>query len=66
MGQVSGIGKSINEYRNLVGKLARNKPLRKPKHRWKHNIKTDLKKTGLVGVRFEAGVTWLGIEPGFD
>jgi hypothetical protein len=33
-------------YRILVGKLEGKRPLGRPRHRWEHNIQTDLKVVG--------------------
>jgi hypothetical protein len=35
-----------NEYKILFGTPKRNRPLRRPRHRWEDNIKMDLSETG--------------------
>jgi hypothetical protein len=35
-----------NAYKILVGKLKRKRPLGRPRHRWEHLIRRDLKKIG--------------------
>jgi hypothetical protein len=42
-----------------VGKPARNRPFRRPKHKWEDNIKMDVSKLGLGAW---TGMIWLGIE----
>ena len=37
---------SRNAYRGLVGKPEGKKPLGRPRHRWKDNIKIDLRDVG--------------------
>jgi hypothetical protein len=44
-----------NAYRLLVGKPERKRPLRRPKRRWRNNIKMDLLEIGL-GV-----LDWIGL-----
>jgi hypothetical protein len=39
-------GEKRHAYSILVGKPEGMRPLGKPRHRWMHNIKTDLKETG--------------------
>jgi hypothetical protein len=46
-GQVAQMGEKRNTYRILVGK----KPLGRPRHRWKDNIKTYLRQNGVVWTR---------------
>jgi hypothetical protein len=46
------MGKERNEYRLLVGKLERNKPLRIPRRRRVDNIKMDLGEIGWYGVNW--------------
>jgi hypothetical protein len=41
--QVACVGDMRNIYEILIGKPEENRPFRKPKHRWKDNIKLDLK-----------------------
>jgi hypothetical protein len=42
-GHVARMGEMRNEYKILVGKLERKKPLGRPRCRWKGNIKMDLR-----------------------
>jgi hypothetical protein len=44
------MGDKSNEYRMLVGKPERNKPLGRSRRRWVDNIKMDLRETGWYGV----------------
>jgi hypothetical protein len=44
------MGKRRNVYRVLVGKPEGKRPLRRPKSRWKDNIKMDLQKVGGGGM----------------
>jgi hypothetical protein len=37
-----------NEYGLLLGKPEGKRPLRRCRHRWEDNIKTDIRKIGLV------------------
>jgi hypothetical protein len=37
-------------YRALVGKPEGNRPLGRPRHRWKNNIKMDLQEVGCWGM----------------
>jgi hypothetical protein len=37
------MGEMRNSYKILVGKLEGNRPLGRPRHRWKGNIKMDLR-----------------------
>jgi hypothetical protein len=48
-----GMGEMRNEYKILVGKPERKRPLRRSRHRWEGNIKMDLMEVGL-------GV-WIGL-----
>jgi hypothetical protein len=41
---IAGMGKNTNAFSILVGKPERKRPLGKPRHRWKSNIKMDLKR----------------------
>jgi hypothetical protein len=40
-------GEKMHEYRALVGKPEGKSPLRMPRHRWKDNIKMDLREIEL-------------------
>jgi hypothetical protein len=42
---ITGMGEKRNAYRILVRKPERQRPLGRPRHRWKDNIKMDLKET---------------------
>ena len=44
------MGKSRGVYRVLVGKPEGMRPLGRPRHRWKDNIKMDLKEVGCEGM----------------
>jgi hypothetical protein len=45
--QAACIGKERNAYNILLGKHEENKQLGRPRHRWRDNIKMDLKDIGL-------------------
>jgi hypothetical protein len=45
-GHVLWKGEKRNVYRILVGKLERNRPLGRPKRRWVHHMKVDLREIG--------------------
>ena len=49
-GLVASMGEDRGAYRILVGKPDGNRPLGRPKHRWKNNIKMDLQEVGCVGM----------------
>ena len=49
MGHVACMGESRGLYRVLVGKPERKRPLGRPRHRLKDNIKTDLKEVECEG-----------------
>jgi len=49
-GYVSHTGKMRNAYKVLLGKPEGKRPLRRPEHKWEHNIRIDLRKTGWKGV----------------
>jgi hypothetical protein len=40
------MGAKRNAYRTLVGKPEGKRPLRRPRHRWKDNIRMDLREIG--------------------
>jgi hypothetical protein len=44
------MGEGRGRYRVLVGKPGGKRPLRRHRHRWKYNIKTDLQEVGYVGM----------------
>jgi len=43
---VARMGEMRNAYKILVGKLEGKRPLGRPGHRWKDNIRMDLKEKG--------------------
>jgi hypothetical protein len=45
-GHVSGTGEMINAYKILDGKPEGKRPRGRPRYRWKHNIKMDLREIG--------------------
>jgi hypothetical protein len=47
---VAQMGEKMNVYRILVGKPKGKRPLGRPRHRWVHNIKMDLREIGWGGV----------------
>jgi hypothetical protein len=47
---VARMGERRGIYRGLVGKSEENRPLGRPRRRWKDNIKTDLEEVGCGGV----------------
>jgi hypothetical protein len=49
-GACSTHGKNRNAYRVLVGKPEGKRPLRRPRRRWKGNIKMDLSEIGWSGM----------------
>jgi len=49
-GHVARMGEKRGVYRVLVGKCEGKRPLGRPRHRWKDNIKTDLQGVGCWGV----------------
>jgi len=49
-GHVACMGKRRGVYRVLMRKHERKRPLGRPKHRWKDNIKMDLQEMGLGGM----------------
>jgi hypothetical protein len=46
-GHVARMGEGRGVHRVLVGRLEDKRPLGRPMHRWKDNIKMDLKETGI-------------------
>jgi hypothetical protein len=56
---VTLMGRKRKVYRILVRKLEGKRPLGRPRHRWKNNIKMDLREIGLV---VWTGLIWLRIE----
>jgi hypothetical protein len=46
------------KYKNLVGKLEKKRPLGRPGHRWKDNIKADIRQVEMICT----GFIWLRIE----
>ena len=46
----SEYGEKRGVYRGLVGKPEGKRPLRRPRHRWKDNIKMDFQEVGCGGV----------------
>jgi hypothetical protein len=45
VGHVAHMGEMTNEYKILVRKSERKRPLRRHRHRWEDNIRTDLRGT---------------------
>jgi hypothetical protein len=45
-GQVERMGEKRDAYRILVGESERNRPLGRPRHRWKNNIKMNFREIG--------------------
>jgi hypothetical protein len=54
-GACSTYGERSGVYRVLVRKPDRKRPLGRPRHRWKVNIKMDLRKLGC------GGMEWIGL-----
>jgi hypothetical protein len=53
VGYVAHMGERRGVYRVVVvGKPKGNKPLGKPRHKWKYNIKLDLRETGIDGLNW--------------
>jgi hypothetical protein len=50
-------GGKMNAYMILMGKPEGKRPLVRPKRRWVHNIKMDLREIGMVWI----GLIWLRI-----
>jgi hypothetical protein len=49
-GHVARMGEKMNEYRIFVGKSEGKTPLGRPRRRWMHNIKMDLREIGWGGM----------------
>jgi len=49
-GHVARVGERRGIYRILVGKSKGKRPLGRPRHRWKDNIKMDLQEVGCRGM----------------
>jgi hypothetical protein len=45
-GHVARVGNIRNAYNILLGKLEGKKPLRRPRYRWKDNIRIDVREIG--------------------
>jgi hypothetical protein len=54
---VAYMGEKSNAYMILVGKPEGKRPVRRPRRRWKDDIKMDLRKDGVVWI----GLIWLSI-----
>jgi hypothetical protein len=54
-GHVARMGERRGAYWVLVGKPEGRRPLRRPRHRWEDNIKTDLREVGCWCV------DWIGL-----
>ena len=50
LGHVAHLGERRGAYRVLMGKPEGKKPLRRPRCRWKDNIKVDLQEVGWGGM----------------
>jgi hypothetical protein len=57
-GHVASMGEKRNAYRKMVGKPEGRRSLGRPRRRWVHNIKMDLREIGLDGVDW---LIWLRI-----
>jgi hypothetical protein len=55
------MGEMRNEYKSLVGKHERKRPLGRPRSRWEDNIKMDIR---VIVFRVWIGFTWLRIRTG--
>jgi hypothetical protein len=49
----------INEYNILAGKLARKRPVGRPRRRWENNTRRDLRE---IGEKVWTAFIWLRIE----
>jgi hypothetical protein len=54
------MGKSRDVYRVLMGKPVGMRPLGRPRHRWKGNIKMDLQEVGCEGM------DWINLAEDWD
>jgi len=52
VGHVAHMEERRDVYRVLVGKPEGRRPLGRPRHRWKHNIRMDLREVGCGGVEW--------------
>jgi hypothetical protein len=59
---VAHLGEEIKLYKVLVGKPEGKRPLGRPRRRWEHGIRMDLKEIGLGGMWI--GSDWLRIGTG--
>ena len=59
-GHVARMGERRDVYRVLVGKPEGKRPLRRPRRRWKDNIKMDLQEVGC------GGMDWIKLAQGRD
>jgi hypothetical protein len=51
-GHVARMGERRGVYRFLVGGTERRRPMGRPRHRWKDNIKLDLREIGINGANW--------------
>jgi hypothetical protein len=51
-GHVARMGEGRGVYRVLVGRPEGKRPVGRPRHRWKDNIKMDLRETGIDGANW--------------
>jgi hypothetical protein len=56
------MGEGRNVYRVLVGRPEGERPLERPRHRWKDWIKMDLREIGWAG----GGVEWIHLAQDMD
>jgi hypothetical protein len=61
-GHVARMGEGRGVYRVLVGRPEGKRPLGRPRRRWEHNIKLDLREIGIDGAKWiqlgQDGVRW--------
>jgi hypothetical protein len=50
-GYVARVGEGRGVYRILVGRPEGKRPLGRPRHRWKYNIKLDIREIGIDGAK---------------